>query len=189
MEYIKFDTIDSTNDFLKSLAQTRDFDDFFYISTDFQTKGRGQRTNIWQSECCKNVLMSIFLHPPWNLKQQAVLNQMVSVSIVSVLQKFNIPGLRIKQPNDIMSGDKKIGGILIENVIAKNRWKQSIIGIGLNVNQTNFVNLPHACSMKSLTGKDYKVDLIIDELITELKKHHKHPAEKLQEAYEALLIP
>ena len=188
MSYIKFDTITSTNDFLKSYAETQDLKDFFYIVTDQQTKGRGQRSNIWQSECCKNVLISIFLKPNIEPAQQTILNQMVSLSIVKVLQKFNIPNVKIKLPNDIMAESKKIAGILIENKISGNKWLQSIIGIGLNVNQTNFVNLPMAVSMKSLTGQTYDRDLIIKLLLEQLQFHYKQQPEKLQDEFNKLLI-
>ncbi len=127
MDNIKFNTITSTNDFLKSYAKTHKISDFFYVLTDFQTGGRGQHSNIWQSECCENILISIYIKPDMALSQQAVLNQIVAVSIVKVLQKFNIPNVRIKLPNDILADGKKIAGILIENKIIGQKWLQSII--------------------------------------------------------------
>ena len=188
MSYIKFDTITSTNDFLKSYAGTHKPENFFYVYADYQSKGRGQHSNIWQSECCKNILMSIFLKPALSPEQQNLLNKIVSLSIVKVLQKFNIPGVRIKLPNDIMADAKKIAGILIENKIHGNKWQQSIIGIGLNVNQTDFVNLPTAISMKNLTGKTYDREQIMKLLIEQLRFHYGMSAEELEKEFNKWLI-
>jgi len=171
MHYIKFDTIESTNDFLKSYSRSNNLPNFFYVYTDLQTKGRGQHANTWQSECCKNILLSIFMRPEISLQNQNLLNQIVSLSIVKVLQKFNIPELKIKLPNDIMAGNKKIAGILIENAVYQNKWKQSIVGIGLNVNQTKFEDLPLATSMKILTNQHFDIEEIIPEIINNIKEY------------------
>ncbi len=188
MHYIKFDTITSTNDFLKYYAETQELNNFFYVYSEFQSNGQGQRSNVWQSECCKNILLSIFLKPDIRLNQQGLLNQIVSLSIVKVLQKFNIPNVQIKLPNDILADEKKIAGILIENKITGKKWQQSIIGIGLNVNQTNFVNLPTAISMKNLTGQTYDREQIIKLLIEELQFQYRQPAEQLKNKFNKLLI-
>ncbi len=188
MNYIKFDTITSTNDFLKSYGKIQSLPDFFYIYTDWQTGGRGQRTNTWQSDCCKNVLISYFLKPGLAVSQQAHLNQMVAVAIVKVLQKFNIPDLKIKLPNDIMADEKKIAGILIENIIAGQNWKQSIIGIGINVNQKRFEHLPQATSMSLLTRKNYDVEEIIKLLTQELKELYKQNSGVISRDFQRFLI-
>ena len=188
MNYIKFDTINSTNDFLKSYSKTTDLPDFFYVYTDFQESGRGQGSNVWQSVCCKNVLMSVFLRPGFELKEQAILSRIIALSIIKVLQKFNIHGLQIKLPNDIMADRKKIAGILIENQIAQNRWKSSIIGIGLNVNQTDFVNLPEATSVKKITGVEFEPEMIVHQLVEEIKKQYVRDADELKQEFEKLII-
>ncbi len=188
MYYIKFDTIESTNDFLKSYSKDHQLPDFFYVYTDWQTKGRGQRSNIWQSDCCKNVLISYFLQPRFDLEHQSQLNQIVSLAIIKVLQKFNISGLKIKLPNDIMADQKKIAGILIENVINHKNWKQSIIGIGLNVNQTTFAGLPQATSMAIITEKTYNIKDIIKFLTVELKELYKQKPDIISREFERFLL-
>ncbi len=188
MNYIKFDTITSTNDFLKSYAANHKLKDFFYVTAEYQTKGRGQHSNSWQSECCKNVLISIFLKPDLTPDRQTELNRIVALSIVKVLEKFNIPAVRIKLPNDIMADGQKIAGILIENKINGKKWLQSIIGIGLNVNQTNFVNLPTAISMKNLTGQTFDRDKIIQLLMAHLQFYLQESPEKLKNEFDKLLI-
>ena len=187
MNYIKFDTITSTNDFIKRYGKITILPDFFYITTDYQTKGRGQRVNIWQSECCKNILISFWLRPTIAIQNQHLLSAITALSIVKVLQKFNIPDVKIKLPNDILSGNKKIAGILIENSIKKNTWQNSVIGIGLNVNQTNFEHLPDATSMKKITKQDYNRQEIIYLLQNELKNYYIKPSHKIMREFERLI--
>ena len=105
-----------------------------------------------------------------------------------LVEKFNIPNLKIKLPNDIMSGGRKIAGILIENIIKKNTWQHSIIGIGLNVNQINFNNLPNAISMTKITKKDYDIEEIIIALKNELILLNKEEDSILKQEFERLLI-
>jgi len=188
MKYIKIDTINSTNDFLKSYLKENRLENFFYVYADFQTNGRGQRANIWQSACCENILMSIFIYPKWPLKQQTILNRIISLSIIKILENFNIFNLKIKLPNDIMADGKKISGILIENIIYNKHWKSSIAGIGLNVNQTVFDNLPEATSMKKLTGKEYQVDEIVHLLVDEIKKQYERNEISLQKEFDKYLL-
>jgi BirA family biotin operon repressor/biotin-[acetyl-CoA-carboxylase] ligase len=187
MNYIKFDTIPSTNDFLKKYGKEHNLPDFFYVYTDWQTSGRGQREHTWQSDCCKNILISIYLHPKYELKQQYILNQVVSLAIVRLLQKNGINKVQIKKPNDILAGKQKIAGILIENRIQNKHWEAAVIGIGLNVNQTDFVNLPNAVSMKNITGKEYSIKQLIINLINEIKKQYQRPADKLEQDFKSLL--
>jgi len=164
MNYIKLDTINSTNDYLKSYSKTHDLPNFFYVLADAQTAGRGQREHTWQSECCKNLLISFLVRPEFGLKKQVLLNEIVSIALVNLLQKHKITEVQVKLPNDIMSAGKKIAGILIENTTKAQKISQSIIGIGLNVNQTNFVNLPDAVSMKNRVSKDFDIATIAKEL-------------------------
>ncbi len=188
MHYIKFDTIESTNDFLKRYSKEQALPGFFYVYTDLQTKGRGQHANSWQSACCKNILLSIFIQPDLPVEKQYILNQIVSIAIVKVLQKFNIPDIKIKLPNDIMSGGKKIAGILIENVISQKKWKQSIIGIGLNVNQTQFDALPNATSMKLVTQQDFDVETVLGTLVKTIKELCENKPNNLTELFENQLL-
>ena len=188
MSCIKFNTIISTNDYLKSYAKFHHLENFFCIRADEQTKGKGQRSNIWKSECCKNILVSFFVRYQIPVAKQFLLNQIVSIAVVEFLEKFNIKGLQIKYPNDILSGRKKISGILIENIIFKDKIKQSIIGIGLNVNQTDFDNLIFAVSMKNLTNQDYNLDVLTNELKEILKKMFEKDEKYITKQYEKYLF-
>ena len=174
----KLHTVDSTNSYLKNWAKKEPLKNFTTIVTEEQTQGRGQRGNYWLSEKNKNLTFSTLIRVS-NFKaiRQFELNQAISLGLLEALQKnildnkLPISDLKIKWPNDIMAGNKKIAGILIENTLNKQHIKHSIVGIGLNVNQTHFSSaLPHASSLKKLTHKDYELDSLLTEIILSIKK-------------------
>ena len=151
-----------------------------FIYTDYQTAGRGQRGNGWESEAGKNLLCSILIErrqvlacTQGNSLQPFYLNVAVSVAvhrtICSLLQSeegSNSEAVSIKWPNDIYWRDKKLAGILIENAIIGSEWGYSIAGIGLNVNQTEWKSdAPNPLSLKQITGKDYHVDTLMVQLL------------------------
>lgn len=128
------------------------------LYTSFQTAGRGQTGNRWESEEGKNLLCSILLPPNKNLY---FLNIAVGVALVRVIGE----DFTIKWPNDIYYRDKKIAGILIENAIIGNEIKYSIAGIGLNVNQTTFVSdAPNPVSLKQIRGQEFDIERLMSHL-------------------------
>lgn len=191
MHTIKVSAIDSTNTFLRELHQKRLFTQNICLVAQNQTKGRGQRGADWVSEPGKNLTFSLLLRDlKLPVKQHFKLNAAVSLGLIKALKSFFHENLSIKWPNDILSGNHKIAGILIENVI-KNRYIQdTIVGIGLNVNQEKFVELPNAASLKSISGKDFELESLLPHLSAEiessvlncidssmeeiLKKYHHH---------------
>ncbi|MBU3012920.1 biotin--[acetyl-CoA-carboxylase] ligase [Polaribacter vadi] len=172
MKIIKLSAIDSTNSFLKELSQKSAIDNFTVVVTDKQTKGRGQQANTWISEPYKNLTTSIFItNFDLEIYHQKYLNFAISLAIFDVLFANNIKALSIKWPNDIMSANKKICGILIENNIRKNKIYSSIIGLGLNVNQESYPDyLEKASSLKMITNINYNLDDLLLELINYLKE-------------------
>lgn len=131
--------IESTNDYLKELSQNQELDDFGLVWTKDQTKGRGQRNKRWFGENGKNLYCSFFLKPHFiEPEQQFQLVTLASLAIRETLQRFLTDPVRIKWPNDIFIGQKKITGILIENSIQAGRIEESIIGFGVNINQIDF---------------------------------------------------
>jgi len=143
------------------------------IVTNFQTKGVGQKGNFWESENKKNLLFSVGLVDIDLLaEKQFILSVIVSLSIIKLLKKyFPNEKIQIKWPNDIYIGDKKIAGILIENSLVGNKIKNTIIGIGLNVNQVKFnKDIPNPISMKQILGKEIDVRLLLDEFVIEFEK-------------------
>ena len=174
MKIIKLDAIDSTNSFLKELAQNSILENFTIVTTNKQENGRGQQVSKWISEPFKNLTFSIFIkHKDLKIEHQKFLNYAISLSIYNTLERKKIKKLSIKWPNDILSVNKKICGILIENNLQKNLIKSSIIGIGLNVNQTDFKQLPNASSLKILTGRVFNLDELLQLIQKNLKYYFK----------------
>lgn len=172
MPIIKLDAIDSTNDYLKELSRNSEVENFTIVMANEQTKGKGQMGAKWVSEKGKNLTMSI-LSKDIKLGDGTVfdLNVTVAISIVTVLKKIEMPNVSIKWPNDILSDSKKVSGILIENILKNDGSFNSVIGIGLNVNQTDFEGLPQASSLKCITGKVYNLEEIAVLLRDEIEQN------------------
>ena len=133
-------------------------ENFTVVFAHNQIKGKGQLGSKWVAENGKNLTFSMYYNASYiKIENQFSLNAIVSLSVFNVLKKINLPQLKIKWPNDILSGNKKICGILIENVVKNQNSWSSVIGIGLNVNQS-FSDFPEslrdqAVSFKEATGK------------------------------------
>ncbi|MBO5955948.1 MAG: biotin--[acetyl-CoA-carboxylase] ligase [Bacteroidales bacterium] len=184
MKITHFKTLESTNQYLQNLLnEGADIADNIVV-TDFQTSGKGQGKNVWESEDGKNLLFSIALDMSFlKAENQFLLTQMVSVAMINVLKKY-LPeeSLFIKWPNDIYFNDKKIAGILIKNEIKGMMMGTSIIGIGLNVNQTSFdENLPNPISMKMITGKDYDLYELLSSISQQLSANSQQPTTNSQQ--------
>lgn len=176
MKLIKLDAIDSTNTFLKNLAVNVDLDDFTVATTKQQLSGKGQMGSEWVSEDNKNLTFSVFKRfERFSIDNQFCISMIVSLSIHEVLSELRLSDINIKWPNDILSCDKKIGGVLIENKLKDKQIESSIIGIGLNVNQTVFKNLNQASSLyvnyKKKFDKDNLLKQIVDRLEVNFKKY------------------
>ena len=176
MKLIKLDAIDSTNTFLKNLAVNVDLDDFTVASAKHQLSGKGQMGLEWVSEDNKNLTFSVFKRfERFSIENQFCISMIVSLSIHEVLSALRLSNINIKWPNDILSCDKKIGGVLIENKLKDKQIESSIIGIGLNVNQTVFKNLNQASSLyvnyKKKFDKDNLLKQIVDRLEVNFKKY------------------
>ena len=152
---IVLDEIGSTNDYLKSqLSNFKPLAEWTAIMAKNQTQGRGQRDNSWLSEPNSNITFSFVLYPTFlNLQKHFILNMLISLGIVDWLKSLSVKA-SIKWPNDIMIGDKKVTGILIENSSNSHEIKQSVIGIGVNVNQKQFFGklMESASSIFNETG-------------------------------------
>ncbi|GGH12895.1 biotin--[acetyl-CoA-carboxylase] ligase [Pedobacter zeae] len=137
---IKLKEVDSTNNFLKDLvSKSEPLAEGTVIMADNQFAGRGQQENVWQTQAGKNISTSIYLKPSFlPLNKQFYLNIAVSLAVSDALTCFVSEGIKVKWPNDIYYGQKKLGGILIENILTGTTIKSSVIGIGLNINQSEF---------------------------------------------------
>jgi len=193
MRIIKLSATDSTNTYLRKLSVDESINDYTCIVTEHQTKGRGQMGTIWSSEAGKNLVFSVFKDcKALKMDHTFFISVLTSLSILASLRKMNIPNLSIKWPNDILSDKKKICGILIENIIKNNKLNSSIIGIGINVNQTKFENLPNATSLKLLTGRNFNRDELLIFILNELKSNFNafstEKIELLKKNYESHLF-
>ncbi len=172
MKLIKLDAIDSTNEFLKGLSSNQKIENFTVVTAENQTKGKGQMGSFWTSEPSKNLIMSVLVkdflvETSWVFN----INIVVSVTVIQALEILKIPELSIKWPNDIMSYSKKIGGILIENSIKSNGTIVSIVGLGLNVNQTDFEDLPKASSLSVICKTNFDKEEILLKIIEKLEQN------------------
>ena len=147
------------------------------VVADYQTAGKGCGTNSWESERGKNLTFSMLIHPTdIPASQQFRITEVVSVALCEVLERYllTVPelaeGLSIKWPNDIYMGDKKICGVLIENRLQGNVIVDSIIGIGLNVNQTEFVSdAPNPVSLRQLLGREIDREALLHDFLETLE--------------------
>jgi BirA family biotin operon repressor/biotin-[acetyl-CoA-carboxylase] ligase len=170
MKIIKLNAIDSTNRFLKELAQEATAENYTIVVANRQTDGKGQRGASWISESDKGLTFSLLYN---NLQEAAInlfeLNCIVALSIMEALQSISLIKFQIKWPNDILAENKKIGGVLIENSFKNQQEIVSVIGIGINVNQLHFENLPQASSLALLESKTFDKEEIMIQIAKQLK--------------------
>ena len=164
-------TTNSTNSLMKErLAKGEWTAGETYLYAGFQTAGRGQTGNGWESEQGKNLLCSILLPPRANLFELNVITSVAVHRMINCQLSIVNSQLTIKWPNDIYYGDKKIAGILIENAILGSEVTYSIAGIGLNVNQTTFLSsAPNPVSLKLISGKETEIDALMQALMEEIE--------------------
>lgn len=163
----------------------------YIIRTDYQTAGRGQAGNGWESEKGKNLLFSALLRYEGLLaKEQWRLSMLVAVALREAILKvfrdktLQSDKLSIKWPNDIYYEDKKLVGILIENMLQGAEVGYTIAGVGVNVNQTLWLSdAPNPISMKEITGKEYNVKDLLKEWIMAMKSWEKCSTEDIRIAY------
>ncbi len=167
---IKKDLIDSSNNYAKQLLSNSKPIEGTAILTDFQSEGRGQRDNVWQSNPSENITLSIILYPNIKTEQYFLLNEMISIGIRDALVNY-LPeaNVEIKWPNDILVNKKKIAGILIENNIFNGVIVSSVIGIGVNVNQITFRKSIVATSLKLILQKEVSIEKLIESLFSSIE--------------------
>lgn len=174
----------STNKSLRDMIEQERLPEGSVVMADFQTAGRGQPGNSWESESGKNLTFSIVLYPdciPAN--KQFLISQIASLSVKETLDRYT-DGISVKWPNDIYWHEKKICGMLIENDLSGQYIYCSLIGIGINLNQKEFVsNAPNPVSLTHITGKEYDREEVLN---TFLSIFYPYYLSLLQEAYEPI---
>ena len=169
LNLIKLNAIDSTNTYLKKLAKETQLLDETVVITKHQVSGRGQMGNFWLSREGQSLTFSMFkVFFDFRVEDQFIISMATSLGILKALEALNIPSISIKWPNDILSAKSKVGGILIENLLEGSFIKYAVIGIGLNVNEPIFPNLPKASSLKLETGKTFILEEVLQEVLENL---------------------
>ena len=170
LQYHHFNQIDSTNAYLQRQQSEGDIRNWV-VSADEQTAGKGMGNNGWESEVGKNLTFSLAVDMGFlPAERQFLLSEAVPLGIIEVLDTL-LPAekLSIKWPNDIFFENRKLAGILINSTIKANMMDVSIIGIGLNVNQMQFQDWPtHPISMRLITGKDYDLQPLMEQIAERL---------------------
>ena len=171
MNRIHVDTCPSTMSYAAALPEAETPHGTVVIARE-QTAGRGQRGNSWESEPGANLTFSLNLRPQqWPAARQFELSMAVAVGVCRALRRALPPDadVRVKWPNDIYAGNRKMVGILIENTISGSLITRSIAGIGINVNQTIFrSSAPNPVSMAQLAGHPYDLDTLLSSVVTEI---------------------
>lgn len=163
----------STNNYLQSLCSKQKVEELTVVVADFQTSGRGQRGNSWESDSGKNLLFSIVIFPEFlEARRQFLISQIISLAIKEELDTYTTD-ISIKWPNDIYWKEKKICGMLIENDLMGRNISQSIAGIGININQETFHSFaPNPVSLRQITGKEFDLFEILKNIVLRIQSYY-----------------
>lgn len=171
IKWHRSDSIGSTNTYLRELNGGDSAYDYEVAVADFQTAGRGQKGNTWESEQGKNLLFSILAHPKGiKVQEQFYISEAIALAVSDAVIAAAGPeyaaGFSVKWSNDIYYKDCKMAGILIENTLQGSSILDTVVGVGLDVNQEVFVSdAPNPISLKNITGRDYDRDALLDDII------------------------
>lgn len=187
---ITLPVVDSTNEYLKKeLSKSTPFTEGTVIMAVHQAAGRGQKGSVWHSEDGKNLTFSILLTPSF-LKpaHQFRLTVAISLAVAKWLTTLLQLPIRIKWPNDIFVADRKIAGILVENLLSGQVWKSAVVGIGINVNQTDFPPsiAKRTCSVKQFLHRDSNIPELLSDLCHSVEQEYlamksgQHEAQLIQ---------
>lgn len=169
MNIIKLNATSSTNDYLKKISVEKCLENYTSVMAQYQTNGRGQMGSKWKSDSGKNLISSILVDiDGLIISEQFYLSMAVSLAIISAIERKAMRSFTIKWPNDILAVHHKIAGILIENVLQEDEIKYSVVGIGINLNQTYFPGLPNATSLKKCTGREITPEEMLKEILRQL---------------------
>lgn len=167
---IELPSVESTNIYAMDQIRSGQAISGSAFTTDFQEKGKGQMGKFWESEKGQNILISYALR--WDKTEftnSFGLSVAVSLGVFDFLCEIAVDEVKIKWPNDLYWRDRKAVGILIENSLRGTQIKWSVIGMGINVNQTLFKDAPNPVSLKQITGKTWDRKWLIDRLSNHLK--------------------
>lgn len=181
--------VDSTNKVLQNClsVHSRTVPEGAIIRAGFQTQGKGQQTNVWESEKEKNLMISMVLYPDFlPIEKQFLLSKAVSLGIVNALSLYS-DEIQLKWPNDIYFREKKLGGILIETAIMGPSFMYAVVGFGLNVHQKEFKYAPNAISLSEIASKQLNVTELLEairfEILVQYRKLSDNRVEEISSNY------
>ncbi len=172
---VHLDRVISTNTVISEmLSNSKPLEEGAVIMADEQSQGRGQQGAFWESSPKQNITLSLLYRPEFlQIEQQFYLSIAISLGICAFLEEQLNTELKVKWPNDIYVGNEKIAGILIENTLMNNHLKTSIIGIGINVNQTHFYSTAkNPCSMKGISKTHFDIPSLLPSLFEHIEIHY-----------------
>ncbi|MDP3358824.1 MAG: biotin--[acetyl-CoA-carboxylase] ligase [Lutibacter sp.] len=171
MNIIKLNAIESTNLYLKKLAVEKELESYTVVSANYQSAGRGQMGANWYSEIGKNLTFSILIKfDAFEIERQFYLSMAVSLGLLAAIRFHISSPLFVKWPNDILAEKDKLAGILIENIVSGNVIKQTVIGIGLNVNQEQFpTTIGKVTSLKKLTEISFDTETLLESIVISIQ--------------------
>jgi len=172
---IRLDGVGSTNNYAAEMLRQVGTPEGTLITANYQSAGRGQRANSWQSEAGMNILCTYILKPSWlSIDRQFTLNKALALAVQRTIQTFcKHESVQIKWPNDVMVNGSKVAGILLENTVAGGQIVSSLAGIGVNVNQRNFaIDGRKVCSMADVLEEVLSLDAVQDELSSNLEAYY-----------------
>ena len=172
MKRIALDITDSTNRYAKALP-SNESKELTLVTAEFQEAGRGAGTNKWESEQGKNLLFSLIAYPQrLQANQMFALSEVTALAIRDALSSYS-PGFQIKWPNDVYYNDKKIVGMLIENDL-RGKWvHRSIIGVGVDINQTRFLSdAPNLVSLAQILGKEVERNQVLNSIMQKFNHYY-----------------
>ena len=187
IKWHKSESIGSTNTYLRELKGGDPAYDYEVAVASFQTAGRGQKGNTWESEAGKNLLFSILAHPSGlKVQEQFYISEAIALavsdSVIAAIGPEFASGVSVKWSNDVYWKDFKMAGILIENTLQGDRILDTVAGVGLDVNQEVFVSdAPNPISLKNITGRDFDIEALLNDIVERFISYMELPADKRPE--------
>jgi BirA family biotin operon repressor/biotin-[acetyl-CoA-carboxylase] ligase len=189
-EIINLTDCHSTNEVALSMVRSGLINEGTLVIAYNQSRGKGQRGNLWESKPGLNLTFSLILFPSFlSINDQFILNMAIAIGVKQGLKKY-VNDIEVKWPNDFYYKGKKLGGMLLENRLKGQYLDHSIIGLGINVNQTDF-NIPGAISLKEILGEELDLNDVLSEILKHIEKWYLHLKTKsfksIKETYQNML--
>ena len=192
---IELDEVDSTNNFLHSSGcsgasrnlrhlETPGDHRITLVTAEYQSAGRGADTNRWESAKGENLLFSLrVMFSDLPVRRMFAISEAVAMAVRESLGE----AFTVKWPNDIYYGDSKVAGILIENDLQGSKVRNSVIGVGINVNQRCFLSdAPNPRSLADIVGHDVERRFVLELFMESITRYIRQLDSGKEEQLDAL---